>query len=128
MSLLIVQAYISSVAMLIWASDACVTTSIGPRWAVVGPLLANAMGGGGGSDGFRHFLEHLGPATREWTKDMKDHTFAWDQESLDALSKSVAEELKGKDTAELERQRDDRLVEMFRTKGHKRTSFSSLDL
>jgi 3-hydroxyacyl-CoA dehydrogenase len=45
--------------------DACVTTSIGPRWAVVGPLLANAMGGGGGSDGFRHLLEHLGPASRE---------------------------------------------------------------
>jgi 3-hydroxyacyl-CoA dehydrogenase len=107
--------------------DAYVTTSIGPRWAVVGPLLANAMGGGGGSDGFRHLLEHLGPASREWTKDMQAHSFAWTPESMDTLTQSVGEELNGKDMAALERQRDNRLVEMFKVKGHRRTSFSSLD-
>jgi hypothetical protein len=48
-------------------TDACVTTSLGPRWAIVGPFMANAMGGGGGSDGFRHLLEHLGPATETLT-------------------------------------------------------------
>ncbi|KAI4746946.1 putative hydroxyacyl-CoA dehydrogenase [Aureobasidium sp. EXF-12298] len=96
--------------------DACVTTSIGPRWAVVGPLLANAMGGGGGSDGFRHLLEHLGPASKEWIEDMTAHTFPWTSESLDALTKSVGEELDDKDMAALERQRDDRLVEMFKAR------------
>jgi 3-hydroxyacyl-CoA dehydrogenase len=107
--------------------DACVTTSIGPRWAVVGPLLANAMGGGGGSDGFRHLLEHLGPASREWTKDMNANSFDWTTEKLDNLTKSVGEELKGKDMGALERQRDERLVDMFKAKGHRRTSVSSID-
>ncbi|THY18850.1 putative hydroxyacyl-CoA dehydrogenase [Aureobasidium pullulans] len=76
--------------------DACVTSSLGPRWAVVGLLLANAMGGGGGSDGFRHLLEHLGPASKEWIEDMNAHTFGWNTESLDALTKSVGEEFDGK--------------------------------
>ena len=113
------------IAILTSFSDACVTSSLGPRWAVVGPLLANAMGGGGGSDGFRHLLEHLGPASREWIEDMNAHTFAWNTESLDALTKSVGEELNGKDMAALERQRDDRLVEMLKVKGPGATSSGS---
>lgn len=115
------------VAMLIWASDACVTSSLGPRWAVVGPLLANAMGGGGGSDGFRHLLEHLGGASREWMEDMNVHRFAWNTESLDALTKSVGEELDGKDMAALERQRDDRLLEILKAKGPRPTKSGSSD-
>ncbi|KAM4063092.1 3-hydroxyacyl-CoA dehydrogenase, NAD binding domain-containing protein [Hirsutella rhossiliensis] len=99
--------------------DACVTTSLGPRWAVTGPLLANAMGGGGGSDGFKHLLEHLGPASQSWAQDMQKHAFQWDTASLDALSSSVAEELKLKDIKDLERQRDEQLVELFRMRRSK---------
>jgi hypothetical protein len=43
------------------------------------------------------------------------------------LTKSVGEELKGKDMGALERQRDERLVDMFKAKGHRRTSVSSID-
>ncbi|CAD0011462.1 unnamed protein product [Aureobasidium pullulans] len=96
--------------------DACVTNSLGPRWALTGPLLANAMGGGGGTDGFRHLLEHLGPATEVWLKDMQDHAFEFNKESLDALSTSVGEELKGKDVQSLEAERDRLLVEILKLK------------
>jgi 3-hydroxyacyl-CoA dehydrogenase len=68
------------------------------------------MGGGGGSDGFKHLLEHLGPATQAWQEDMRTHAFTWAPKDLDALSASVAEELRGKDVKELERKRDDLLV------------------
>ncbi|QLI68416.1 L-carnitine dehydrogenase [Metarhizium brunneum] len=97
--------------------DTCVTSSLGPRWAVTGPLLSNAMGGGGGTDGFKHFLEHLGPATRSWMDDMQAHAFQWTPEGLATLRESVAKELQGKDTKELERKRDQCLVEVLRVKG-----------
>jgi hypothetical protein len=58
---------------------------------------------------------------------MQAHSFAWTSESIYTLTQSVGEELNGKDMAALERQRDDRLVEMLRVKGHRRTTFSSLD-
>jgi 3-hydroxyacyl-CoA dehydrogenase len=80
-------------------ADACITTSLGPRWAMVGPFLANAMGGGGGSEGFQHLLEHLGPANRVWVEDMQAHKFNWSEESINALDLSVADELKRKDRA-----------------------------
>lgn len=108
--------------------DACVTTSLGPRWAIVGPFMANAMGGGGGSDGFRHLLEHLGPATKSWTKDMQENAFSWSHESLDKLTSSVSDELAGKDLAALEQQRDRQLIGIFKMKGDRRASFSSLDV
>ncbi|KAI4665243.1 uncharacterized protein J4E88_010568 [Alternaria novae-zelandiae] len=103
--------------------DACVTTSLGPRWAMVGPFLANAMGGGGGSEGFKHLLEHLGPASRVWVEDMQEHKFDWSQDSIDALGSSVSDELQGKDVQELEQKRDDDLVKFFKIKGVRRTSF-----
>ncbi|CAD0037372.1 unnamed protein product [Aureobasidium pullulans] len=97
-------------------TNACVTNSLGPRWALTGPLLANAMGGGGGTDGFRHLLEHLGPATEVWLKDMQENAFEFNKESLDALSTSVGEELKGKDVQFLEAERDRLLVEILKLK------------
>ena len=76
--------------------------------------MSNAMGGGGrGSDGFRHLLEHLGPATQSWLEDTRKHTFKWDLQDLNALSASVGKELEGKDVAELEKQRDHRLIGVF---------------
>jgi 3-hydroxyacyl-CoA dehydrogenase len=109
-------------------ADACVTTSLGPRWAIVGPFMANAMGGGGGTDGFRHLLEHLGPATKSWTKDMQEKAFCWTPENIDALTTSVQDELAGKDGAALEQQRDRQLIEIFKVKGERRASVSGLDV
>ncbi|OMH34206.1 3-hydroxyacyl-CoA dehydrogenase NAD-binding domain-containing protein [Tersicoccus sp. Bi-70] len=39
--------------------DRIVTASLGPRWAVHGPLASFHLGGGAG--GVRHMLDHLGP-------------------------------------------------------------------
>lgn len=104
--------------------DACVTSSLGPRWAVVGPLMANAMGGGGGGDGFRHFMEHLGPAMRGWMEDMRENAFSWEPEGIDRVAASVEEGLAGKDVGALERQRDGQLVEWFKARGDRRASAS----
>lgn len=89
--------------------------------------MANAMGGGGGTDGFRHLLEHLGPATKNWTKDMQENAFSWTTDSLDTLTSSVHDELAGKDVAALEHQRDRQLIEIFRVKRERRASVSGLD-
>ncbi|PFH57780.1 hypothetical protein XA68_14568 [Ophiocordyceps unilateralis] len=93
--------------------DDCMTNSLGPRWAVMGPLMANAMGGGGGAEGFKHLLEHIGPGAQVWLKDMQEHDFQWDEAGINAVSVSVAEELKGKSVEALERQRDKQLVELL---------------
>ncbi|CZR41733.1 uncharacterized protein FPRO_11323 [Fusarium proliferatum ET1] len=97
--------------------DTCVTSSLGPRWAVTGPLMSNAMGGGGGSNGFRHLLEHLGPASQQWLEHIKANSFQWDTESLDKLTDSVGEELQGANVKELEKERDRLLVEILKLKG-----------
>ncbi|KAF5983026.1 lambda-crystallin [Fusarium coicis] len=96
--------------------DTCVTSSLGPRWAVTGPLMSNAMGGGGGRDGFRHLLEHLGPASQQWLEHIKAGSFQWNAESLDKLTESVGDELEGADVKELEKELDRLLVEIFKLK------------
>lgn len=78
--------------------------------------MSNAMGGGGGTDGFKHLLEHLGPATKTWLDDMREHAFQFNNESLDSLSASVGKELEGKDVQALEAERDRLLVEILRLK------------
>ncbi|KAH7182366.1 3-hydroxyacyl-CoA dehyrogenase [Fusarium flagelliforme] len=94
--------------------DMCVTSSLGPRWAVTGPLVSNALGGGGGADGFRHLMEHLGPASEKWLEDIKANSFKSDQQSIELLTASVEEELEKEDSAVLEARRDKLLVELFR--------------
>lgn len=78
--------------------------------------MSNAMGGGGGTDGFRHLLEHLGPASKVWLDDMKQHAFTSDKDSLDSLSASVGEQLEGKDVHALESKRDRQLIELLQIK------------
>ncbi|KAL7755627.1 hypothetical protein ACKLNR_014154 [Fusarium oxysporum f. sp. zingiberi] len=98
--------------------DLCMTTSLGPRWAVTGPLVSNALGGGGGADGFRHLIEHLGPASERWLEDIRAHSFKSNHESIDLLIASVGEELEKEDSAALEARRDRLLVELFRQQQH----------
>lgn len=88
--------------------------SLGPRWTVVGPFMANAMGGGGGSQGFNRFLEHLGPAMQGWIQDIKANEFDWSLASIEKLSASLREEFGAEDVRELEEQRDLALVEVIR--------------
>lgn len=96
--------------------DACITTSLGPRYALMGPFLSNVSAGGGGKDGFRHLLEHLGPAVQGWLKDMKDKQISYDAETYDKLSESVRKEQEIFDIKEVEKQRDELLVRLLKDK------------
>ncbi|KJZ70233.1 hypothetical protein HIM_10381 [Hirsutella minnesotensis 3608] len=98
--------------------DACMTPSLGPRWAVTGPLMANAMASGGGSDSFGRSLQHLGPAARKWTEDVRAQAFRVDEESAKALCAGVDEELGALDAQSLERERDKRLVAILGQRLH----------
>lgn len=92
------------------------TTSLGPRYALVGPLMSNAFGGGGGSSGFRHMLEHIVPAMQGWLKDMYAHQVQYDEATYEKLEKSVAEELDKFDMKEVEDQRDELTIQLLKSK------------
>jgi 3-hydroxyacyl-CoA dehydrogenase len=79
--------------------------------------MTNILGGGGGKTGFKHLLEHLGPASQEWKKDMDLHAFKWDAESLGKLDASVQEWLDTVDPNAVEEQRDLVLLDLIRLKG-----------
>ncbi|KAL4807204.1 3-hydroxyacyl-CoA dehydrogenase, partial [Aspergillus unguis] len=96
--------------------DTCVTTGVGLRWALTGPFMTNVLGGGGGKEGFRHLLTHLGPASQAWIKDMKDNAFVFNEENVQKLDDSVQEMLSEGDAKQVEEQRDEALVDMINRK------------
>ncbi|KAH8651424.1 hypothetical protein BX600DRAFT_387663 [Xylariales sp. PMI_506] len=104
--------------------DAVVTSGLGLRWALTGPLMTNALGGGGGSEGFKHMVEHLGPAASLWTKDMKEHAFTVSADAKERIFKEVRDmmaELGSKDAEEeLVLQRDEALVDILKLKREKK--------
>lgn len=84
--------------------DQAVTSSLGPRWSVVGPHMAFHLGGGAG--GMRHFVEQLGPGIQKrWeafrTPDLTALT--------ETLVRGIEDEAAGKDIDTLQRDRDRRL-------------------
>ncbi|KAJ5746940.1 uncharacterized protein N7511_008636 [Penicillium nucicola] len=60
--------------------DKTMTSGLGLRWALSGPIMTNTLGGGGN---FSHFVDHLGPALKTWLDDMQQHPFDFD--SRDAI-------------------------------------------
>ena len=96
--------------------DSAVTSGPGLRWGVTGPIVTNALGGGGGADGFTTRLERLGPSIRGWEDDMNKHRFDWSEERLSLLRASVEEYLAEVEWTELTRQRDSVLLQVLRTK------------
>ncbi|KAK5045072.1 hypothetical protein LTR84_010220 [Exophiala bonariae] len=100
--------------------DKAVTSGPGLRWAVTGPIVTNALGGGGGADGFSTRLERLGPAIRGWEDDMHKHRFDWSEEMLSVLKADVAEYLATVEWTQLTRQRDSVLLQVLRSKSQTR--------
>ena len=78
--------------------------------------MTNVLAGGGGNEGFHHFLEHLGPASQVWAKDMNARAFQFDSEGLSRLEQSVKVWLSKVDTAEVEAQRDEFIMNVIRLK------------
>lgn len=94
--------------------DLCMTNSLGPRWAVGGPFISAELAGGRG--GFKHFVEHIGPATQVWTDDMKAHEFHYTPESTKVLAAAVEELLSKTSHEEAERYRDATTIEILKIK------------
>ncbi|KAI9039899.1 uncharacterized protein KD926_009000 [Aspergillus affinis] len=97
--------------------DLAVTEGPGLRWALTGPIATNALGGGGGSDGFAQRIEQLGPSIRAWEEDILKHRFDWSNERLSALQDSVTKGLGGTDWSNLVQERDSVLGQLLAAKG-----------
>ncbi|KAB8225845.1 hypothetical protein BDV33DRAFT_187171 [Aspergillus novoparasiticus] len=96
--------------------DFAVTQGPGLRWALTGPIVTNALGGGGGPDGFGRRIERLGPSIRAWEDDMLKHRFDWSDERLSSLQDSVQEWLGATDWTNLVEDRDSILVKLLAAK------------
>ncbi|KJK61027.1 hypothetical protein P875_00042733 [Aspergillus parasiticus SU-1] len=96
--------------------DFAVTQGPGLRWALTGPIATNALGGGGGPDGFIRRIERLGPSIRAWEDDILKHRFDWSDERLSSLQDSVEEWLGATDWASLVEDRDSILVQLLAAK------------
>jgi carnitine 3-dehydrogenase len=82
--------------------DTAISQGPGLRWAVLGPFLNQHLSGGSG--GIAHVLEHLGPPTEAWWRDLRAVSLT--PELVAKLVRGVDEELAGVDPAELVARRD----------------------
>jgi 3-hydroxyacyl-CoA dehydrogenase len=96
--------------------DAAVTSGPGLRWALTGPIAVNALGGGGGPEGFTKRLDRLGLAIRSWEEDILEHRFDWSEESLTKLKSQAEKSLKALDWPRLTVERDQLLLKLLAEK------------
>jgi carnitine 3-dehydrogenase len=82
--------------------DTAISQGPGLRWAVLGPFVNQHLSGGSG--GIAHVLEHLGPPTQAWWRDLRSVTLT--PELVATLVAGVDEELAGVDPAALVARRD----------------------
>jgi 3-hydroxyacyl-CoA dehydrogenase len=82
--------------------DTAISNGPGLRWAVIGPFAGQHLSGGPG--GIAHVLEHLGPPTAAWWRDMGDPSLT--PELVDKIVAGVDEELGAIEPAELVARRD----------------------
>ena len=92
--------------------DTAIADGPGLRWAVLGPFLNQHLSGGQG--GIAHILEHLGPPTEAWWRDLRQVSLS--PELVAKLVSGVDEELAGVDTAELVARRDAVLTALLAAK------------
>lgn len=78
--------------------------------------MTNALGGGGGKDGFRQLTTRLGPAFQGWIEDMNAHAFTFSEENIKTLDDSVQEMLECTEIRGVESQRDKALVDLIKRK------------
>ncbi|KAL4748557.1 hypothetical protein BDW72DRAFT_205526 [Aspergillus terricola var. indicus] len=96
--------------------DKTMTSGLGLRWAVTGPIMTNTLGGGGD---FGHFMDHLGPALKYWLGDMHRHRLDFEsQEKTDVLKERVSEWVSNLNLSDLERRRDEGLAELVAIRQH----------
>ena len=104
----LVERGIASVADI----DTAISQGPGLRWAVLGPFANQHLSGGSG--GIAHILEHLGPPTQAWWRDLRSVTLT--PQLVAMLVAGVDEELVGVDRAELVARRDAVLLALLAAK------------
>ena len=92
--------------------DTAIAHGPGLRWAILGPFANQHLSGGPG--GIAHVLEHLGPPTEAWWRDLGQVTLT--PELIAKLVAGVDEELAGVDPAELVARRDAVLTALLAAK------------
>ena len=92
--------------------DTAIAHGPGLRWAVLGPFVNQHLSGGPG--GIAHVLEHLGPPTEAWWRDLRQVTLT--PELVAEIVAGVEEELAGVDPAELVARRDAVLTALLAAK------------
>ncbi|KAK7947817.1 3-hydroxyacyl-CoA dehyrogenase [Apiospora aurea] len=93
--------------------DLAVTQGRDLRWAPTGPIVTNALGGGGGPDGFSQRIERLGPSIQTWEEDILKNRVDWSRERLSALEDSVKKSLSDVYWSNLVAERDAVLVQLL---------------
>ncbi|KAJ5311989.1 hypothetical protein PENANT_c022G03589 [Penicillium antarcticum] len=94
--------------------DKTMTSGLGLRWALSGPIMTNTLGGGGN---FSHFMNHLGPALKTWLDDMHQNSFNFDsQEAVNDLKDKVNGWVSTIDLKEVESNRDAFLSSLVKDK------------
>ncbi|KAH8901759.1 hypothetical protein GQ53DRAFT_790123 [Thozetella sp. PMI_491] len=114
----VVEAYSLVARGIVSAEDAdlCMTESLGPRWAFTGPFATLSLASRGGKDGFTRTMKHMGPGAQVWMEDMRKHTVAINDESIEKVNASVQDMLATYDLEAFEKRRNEALVELFKAK------------
>lgn len=90
------------------------TSGLGLRWALNGPLMTNTLGGGAS---FAHFIDHLGPALKSWLDDMEAHKFDWgSKNTVEGLKDTVNAWVSQVDLKAVAGRRDVLLADLVRKK------------
>jgi 3-hydroxyacyl-CoA dehydrogenase len=99
-------------------ADAAVCWGPGLRWGVMGPNLLFHLGGGPG--GIQHFMDHLSGPVSTWWKDLGALT-EFSPQVKQTIIAGALEEAGNRSIEELERERDNMLLELLatRAKGEK---------
>jgi len=91
--------------------DKAVSAGPGLRWAVMGPHMIYHLGGGEG--GMDHFIDHFGPAVKVWWDSLATWT-TLPGEAKPMLVDGLKEEMGDRTIADVNRQRDEKLIEMLK--------------
>jgi len=109
----LVEQGIASVADI----DAAISEGPGMRWSIMGPHMTYHLGGGEG--GIAHYLDHLGPSQERRWATLGSPKLSEDVKA--AIVAGVEAESNGRSIADLERQRDQLLVEILNLKSKVRS-------
>jgi carnitine 3-dehydrogenase len=94
--------------------DAAIANGPGLRWALLGPFANQHLGGGPG--GIAHILDHLGPPTEAWWRDLRAVTLSPELNARIVAGMDDELALTGTDTAGLGARRDAALAALLQLK------------